>query len=215
MAMDPRKRQRKLERRKARERAKRKPSALSGPRDLAARIERAANEPILHSCTTSELWDGGMSKVLMSRELNRGNVAFAVFLLDTYCLGVKDVMFDVVSRDRYDRGLLGKLFRDEPTVKLAPEAARKLVEGAVDYANRLGLPPHRDYRTAKLIFGDIDAGSCDEEFVYGQDAKPLYIAGPNDSSSRCSHIINLLSDRCGPDGFHYIMPLVGGAMIRS
>ena len=56
MAMDSRKRQKKLERRKARERTKSKPIALSGPRDLTARLERAADGPILHFCTTSSLW---------------------------------------------------------------------------------------------------------------------------------------------------------------
>ena len=153
-----------------------------------------------------------MSNFLVSRALNSGNVAF---LLDMHCLGVKNVVFDVVSRNGYDRHMASKLFHDEPMVKLVLEAARKLVEGAIEYANRIGLPPHRDYRKAKLIFGDIDAGSCDEQFVYGKDRKPLYIAGPKDSPSRCSHIIGLLTERCSPDGFHYVMPLAGGAMVRS
>ncbi|KKK83308.1 hypothetical protein LCGC14_2794680, partial [marine sediment metagenome] len=91
MGLDPRKRQKKLQRRKAREKAKRKVLARRGPDTLAARIQRTAAAPILHCCATDMLWDQGMSNVLVSRELDNGSVAYAMFLVDTYCLGVKDV----------------------------------------------------------------------------------------------------------------------------
>jgi len=211
MAMDARKRQKQRERRKAKEKAKRKTLVQRGPRDLAARIGQVAAAPILHCCTTDVLWDQGMSNVLVSRELTNGNVAFVAFLLDMYCLGVKDVAFDILSRTRYEWRVFGKLLRDYHIVDLDPEAARKLIEGAVEYARDLGLPPHPDYRTARLIFGDIDADSCTEEFVYGKDGKPFFVAGPHDGPARCNQINSILTDRCGPDGFHYLMPFAVAA----
>jgi len=213
--MDPRKRQKKLARRKAKEKAKKQALAARNPRDLTARIERSAAAPILHCSTTDVLWDQGMSHVLVSRKLNSGNVAFAAFLVDMYCLGVKDVLLDVTSRSRYDWQVCGKLFRDHEIVKLKPEEARKLVEGAVEYAGELGFPPHRDYPKARRIFGDIDASACTEQFVYGKDGKPCFVAGPYDSPSRCRRITSTLTDRCGPDGFHYLMPLSGTATVPT
>jgi hypothetical protein len=213
MALDPRKRQKKLERRKAKSNAKRKAAAGRSSRELTTRIERAAGAPILHCCTTSVLWDQGMSNVLLSRTLNTGNVAFVAFLADLYCLGVKDVTFDVVSRSRYDWQVYNKLFGDYEVRNLKPEAARKLIEGAVDYAAQIGLSPHHDYHKATPIFGDIDPSSCSEDFAYGKDGKPYFVAGPHDSPSRCRLIIDRLTERCGPDGFHYFMPLSeSGAM---
>ena len=205
--MDPRKRQKKLERRHAKEKAKKKALATYDPRALTTRIERAASAPFLHCYTTSVLWDEGMSHVVVSRLLESGNVAFAVFLLDVYCLGVKDVMFDIVSRNRYDRLLYDKLLREYDAVTLEPAAARKLIEGAVAFAREHGLPPHRDYPKAKLIFGDVDPNACGDEFVYGKDGKPLFIAGPHDGLSRCRQIVDTLTAHCGPDGFHYILPV--------
>lgn len=207
MAMDPRKRQKKLARRKAKEKAKKQALAARNPRDLSTRIERSAAAPILHCRTTDVLWDQGMSHVLVSRELNSGNVAFAAFLVDMYCLGVKDVLLEVASRSRYDWEVCDKLFRDREIVNLEPEEARKLVEGAVEYARELGFPPHRDYLKARRIFGDVDASACTDQFAYGKDGKPYFVAGPYDSASRCRRIISTLTDRCGPDGFHYMMPL--------
>ena len=207
MAMDSRKRQKKLERRKAKAKAKKKALARQESRGIAPRLDEAAQAPILHCCTTDVLWDQGMSSVLISRKLKSGRVAFVIFLLDVYCLGVKNVTLGVVPRSQYDWQVYEKLCDRYQLVKLAPEAARKLVEGAVEYARDLGLSPHPDYRKARLIFGDVDAGSCREEFVYGQDGKPYFVAGPYDSPWRCRQIIHTLTDRCGPDGFHYMMPL--------
>ena len=214
MAKDSRKRQKKLERRKAKAKAKKRALAREKPRGMAVRLEEAAAAPILDCCTTDVLWDQGMSNVLVSRDLNR-SVAYVVFLLDVYCLGVKDVIMGVVPRSRYDWQVYEKLSHDYRMVKLKPEAARKLVEGAVEYARNLGLSPHPDYRKARVIFGDIDAEACREEFVYGKDGKPYFVAGPYDSPWRSKQIIHTLTDRCGPDGFHYLMPLgaTGAALI--
>ena len=156
MATDTRRRQKQLERRKAKDKARKRALAQRDPRDVAARIERAATAPILHCCTTDVLWNEGMSHVLVNRELPSGNVAFVAFLVDIYCLGVKDVCFNVASRGTYDSMLYGKLIGEHQMVKLTPPEARKLIEGAVEYAGDLGLPPHPDYRKAKAILGDID-----------------------------------------------------------
>jgi hypothetical protein len=38
--------------------------------------------------------------------------------------------------------------------------ARKLIEGGAIYADHYGFKPHRDYKMAKQIFGEIDATAC-------------------------------------------------------
>ena len=208
MAIDPRKRQKKLERKRSKVKAQQKALASRDPRDLAVRIEKAVDAPILHCCTTDDLNNHGIASVLVSRELKSGNVAFVVFLVDMYCLGVKDVIFQITPRSRYDQLLREKLFPAERHLSaLEPAAARKLVEGAVAYARQWGLPPHRDYTRAARIFGNIDASSCDREFVYGKNGKPCFIAGPHDSISRCHQIVGMLNDCCGTDGFTYFLPV--------
>jgi hypothetical protein len=212
MPVDPRRRQRKLERRKAKQKAERRQLARQESQGLAARFELASAAPILHCCAGASLWRQGIAPVLVSRQLSSGNVAFVDFLVDVYCLGVKNIIMNVVPRARYERELYDKLARQDKLIPLKPECARKLVEGAVEYALGLGLPPYPDYRVAKRIFGDISAEACTEEFTYGKDGKPLFINGPYDSPERCRQIASALQDHCGPDGFHFIMagPPIGG-----
>jgi len=90
MALDARRRQQKAEKRRAKEKAKRKELARRKSDDVGQRLARVATAPILHCFTTQSLWDDGIAQVLVSRELDNGLVAFAAFLVDRYCLGVKD-----------------------------------------------------------------------------------------------------------------------------
>lgn len=214
MAMDPRKRQKKLERRKAKQRAERREWARRQSEGISARLLRASSAPILHCCVPASIWDNGIGNVLISRQLPNGDVAVAVFLVDTYCLGVKNAFAKILPRGRYEHELYAKLVRKEALAPVKPEYARKLVESAVEYALDLGLSPHPDYRVAKLIFGDISAEACPEEFVFGKGGKPLFIAGPHDDGARCHYILRTLEEHCGPDGYHYLLPLEGTELVR-
>ena len=104
-------------------------------------------------------------------------MAFACFLVDVWCLGVKDVIINVAPRPRYETNMYQKLAQ-QGMVSLRPKCDRKLVEGSIQYALDLGLPPHPDYRVGKLIFGDIAVEACTEEYSYGKDGKPMFVAGP-------------------------------------
>jgi hypothetical protein len=205
MSADPRKRQKKLERRKAQQKAERRELAQRGPQSLASRLERTAVAPILHCRVTDGIWKVGIGQVLVSRQLSNGNVAFAVFLVDVYCLGVKNAMADIVSRAKYDLDLYGKLADDYTLLPMKPESARKLVDGAVQYARDLGLAPHADYHVAKMIFGDISAEACTEEYRFGKDGKPYFISGPHDSPFRCDEILRRLRSCCGEEGHHFLV----------
>lgn len=205
MALSARKRQQKVERRNAKQKARQKAQAQKYAGGLAARLEKAATAPILHCYRTGAAEAEGIANVLISRLLPSGNVAFAAFLVDFYCLGVKNAMCDVASREAYEGRILGPLFRDHGMTRMRPEAARKLVEGAVAYARDLGFAPHPDYASAKAIFGDIDPAATTETFTYGKDGKPYFIAGPHDTPARCARIMRMLTDRRGAQGFDYIV----------
>jgi hypothetical protein len=209
MPSDPRKRQKKQEHRAARRKAKLKGRTREQQTGLAERLTAAAEKyPVLHCWASEGLWTQGMGWVCLSRELPGGSVAFGVFLVDRYCLGVKNAMADVAGRFAYEDKVVGKLRARSGERELSPAAARKLVEGSVAYAAALGLHPHADYHKARLIFGDIDPGECTDEFEFGKDGKPCFIAGPSDTPERCRLILHTLERACGPDGFDYLIPMM-------
>jgi len=210
MAADPRKRQKKLQRRTAKRQEKKHHLVRQQSLGLGGQLAAAARFSILHSWVMGGVFgDKGMGQVLVSRALPNGSVAVGVFLLDRLCLGVKDAFGEILPRSEYDEKFVRQGESRLEVDPVAPALARKLVEEAVAYARDLGFSPHPDYQKARLIFGDIDVSECTEKFEFGKDGKPLFIAGPYDSPQRCRFIMNLLTRRCGPGKFDCIMPLAG------
>lgn len=209
MALDARRRQRKAEKRRAKERAKRKELSRRRSEDVGQRLARVSAAPILHCCTTQSLWDDGIAQVLVSRELDSGLVAFAAFLVDRYCLGVKDTHCGFFARGEYFEKIYVRIAESSDLVNLKPAAARKLVEDAVAYAAGLGLSAHSGYTRARQVFGSIDPAESDRQFEFGKDGKPLFISGPRDSPGRCQSIMGILSERLGPGNFDYVVHLSG------
>jgi hypothetical protein len=210
MAKNPRKRQQKLERRAAKRKEKKHLIAREQNTTLADKLSATVKYPILHTWVTEDLWTKGMGWVLISRRLPDGSIAFATFLVDRYCLGVKDAMTTILTRSEYESKIVHKMRQQFTSEEVTPAAARKIVEGVVAYARDLGFPPHPDYHKAKLLFGDIDPNECNEEFEFGKDGKPLYINGPFENARRRQEILNTLTRHVGPDGFEHVLILGPG-----
>lgn len=208
MALDARKLQKKKEKRNAKRRSLEAARKASLQPSLKGVLARPDSYPLLDCCRSADLFEQGIGYVLISRSTPGRHVAGSLFLVDTYCLGVKNAMTFMLAHGSYTRDMLrGPIFESSGRQPLEPAAARKLVEGAVAYADGLGLAPHADYRIAKGMFGAIDSADCREEFVYGKDSKPLYVAGPHESVADARAIITTLAQSCGDGGFDYVVPL--------
>lgn len=188
MVLDPRKRQQKLERKKAKDRSKAVARKQQAVKTQVREVQNTGTAPILDVLIMANYRNTGMAPVVVSRSLPHDRVVFANFLLDLYCLGVKDVVFGTDTATYYRTTFLPHLFQGGKFDRANPECARKLVEGAVAYAESLGIAPHPDYHKAKAIFGDIDASSCQEEFEYGLNGKPFFVSGPYDTPARIAQV---------------------------
>jgi hypothetical protein len=171
---------------------------------MARQIALAANAPIHEALVPAKLFELGMGNLLFSRSLPDGRIALSAFLLDTFCLGVKDAFFAIVSRDEYTKRL-SNWSAAESLQPMHAACFRKLVEGGVAYAHELGFSPHVDYAEARLIFGDVQATDCTTRFEYGHDGKPLYVSSPHETSTQVQTIVEQLERRLGPGNFDYLV----------
>jgi hypothetical protein len=153
---------------------------------------------------SAHLFDLGAGYLVMSRFKADGRVEAGFFLLDVFCLGVKDAGFyPFHSITDYQEGLLGRLFPDGTSVRMTPEAARKLMEDAISYARGFGFSPSADFKKASRVFGGITTVDCTEQFVFGKDGKPFYIQGPSESPGQVERILRALEAKCGEGGYNY------------
>lgn len=158
---------------------------------------------------SARLFETGIGHVVVARFKLSGEAEVGVFLVDVYCLGVKDGFFSRVWGSEYEKDLLAEVFHNDEKLPLSPACARKLVEGAVAYARSLGFPPHEDYRMACRVLGGIDAEECTEPFTYGHKGKPFYIQGPNESERLATHIVEQLR-QCRGDGNYDFLVAANG-----
>jgi len=165
----------------------------------------------IHECfIPNTLFELGIGCVIVTRKTPDGLIALSSFVVDVYCLGVKNALFKVSSEFEYENTIKPQIMGSNAEAmfeNIHQSCARKLVEGVVLYAKELGFSPHRDYNNAQKIFGDIDADTCAVKYTYGKNGKPFYIRGPYESVSQAKRIVDKLSKKCGEENFDYMAML--------
>jgi len=196
MAHDENKRKQKLAKRNKRSaeiKKKRNKSVNMSDREFLLAAERAP-------------WVGcymngsdGMNNIVAIRQSRSGPMA-CLFLVDKYCLGIKDTYLI----KEFNLETFRKEERQRDFTNISPAKALKLISKSIEYARGIGFEPHRDALTCSLIFSDVDATECTEEFEFGSDGKPLYTNGPQDSRERQFMIMNTLA-KLGDGNYHFIL----------
>jgi len=208
-------RRRKAQLKMAKKTAKRKKRKVTIRREAALSsithrlaTAQALQAPLYECWERKDLFEPhvGIGTVVVTRKTPGNQVLMAAFLVDVFCLGVKDTHCMLLSENEY-RFRLQQIETHQDLSEVHPACAKKLVEGAQIYAEALGFSPHKDYGFARKIFGDIQEKQCPRSFTFGRDGKPMYLAGPNDNAQFRKKVMNTLTAGLGKNGFHYLMPL--------
>jgi hypothetical protein len=166
-----------------------------------------AREYPLHGCWIMEGWqDEGITPVVVARSQDNGRILFGVYLVDYYCLGIKDAYTRVdYSPNRFERDL--PQFCANAPISCPVELAHELIYGALEYAQKLGFDPHPDFykQKADKILDPPDAHPRTNGVTFGKDGKPFYVSGPYDTEMKSKSVINTLMRTRGPGNFDYLI----------
>ena len=151
----------------------------------------------------SEARDSGVACVLVAAPDGHSRVSVCGYLVDTWCLGVKNALGPKRMSNRelleFRRYYFGQWRSDGIPIPL--ELAQHLVLGSVAYALRIGFEPHRDFKRASRLLGSWEGPSA---ITFGMDGKPHYINGPDDNPER---VLATLERTVGSGGYHYTVSL--------
>jgi hypothetical protein len=176
-------------------------AAIMSGRD-AHQIGDASRAPVRTCVMSEKLFDDGIGWVVLARTLPSGQVGASFFLVDAWCLGVKDAFFRVMSRLTFEEQM-GESRQERALVEVDPSVARKLLHDAAAFAGSFDLAPSTGFAEAETLFGDIPLAT--KTFPFGKDGKPFYVSGPNDSPARIRHIMDMLAKCAGPGEFNYLV----------
>lgn len=222
MAKTEQQRQRKLAKRKSKLLTAKKQLAQKQQQlaSLSGRMQIASRGKISHCAVGAQLLGGGgMGSLLFARQSASGEVAAAIYLLDTYCLGVKSA-FGVFRTKTEFLQMYEDMQEQENIQPLEPGIAKGLVEGAVEFAKALGFVPHENYRKLQPIWGDVERGQLDDRFSLGFNGKPFYIPGPYDDEATQEYVTSTLARQFPEAGYLAdaapgVMPASGSQSMRE
>lgn len=199
MALSQKALQRKREKKKQIRQAKIIKPLVSASKNVAC-----SSWPIYECWIPAGLWDLGIGHVVVSRRNNLGDIAVGMYLVDVFCLGIKDCFVRLIDSIEYKEILKKTAMNCGKLEPIDPSYANTLIHKAVEYANHLGFKPHSDFSKAKLMLKNIP---IDEtiEFVFGKNNSPFYIQGPHESPADVKRIMRTLATKVGCDNHQFLV----------
>ncbi len=136
-------------------------------------FELSLRLPMRGAWISDGLQEHGMANVVVARRGSGGKVLFANFLVDTHCLGIKDLILDCVKETHFLDMLdhVGERLGVQP---IPPAHAAKLLQGAVSYAEGIGFPPTAKATKALRLLHDVDAAACPLNYTFGCEGMPTF-----------------------------------------
>ncbi len=209
MKKGEKKKQRKMLKRRSESHAQRRMLRASGIATPLHYIRQARNYP-LEGCWIQNGWqETGLAVVVVARRQPNGNITFGNYLVDYYCLGLKDTYCNTdVPPGEFRRSLLPRIFENAgQPMEISPALAHEIIYGAIEYADRYDFKPQRDFRDSQYLLDLPGDHPRSGKVEFGKDGKPFYVSGPYDN---VDHIIHQLLRTAGEGNFDYLAQ-VGGA----
>lgn len=167
-------------------------------------IRNARSYPLLE-CLINAGWkkdDPGLVQVLVARQQPDGDVCLGLYLVDKFCLGLKNTLYQAnVPLTVYRKELVQALFQNMKPEKCPPELAHQMIYASIDYAAQFGFQPEPDFVLTQHIL--VPRGELAEPYTltFGRAGKPFYVAGPRDNVGR---ILRQLDKTAGPRNYDYL-----------
>lgn len=165
MASDARKKQKHKLKRQQKQRAARKAAAVTP----FQKVVKAGGEL---ECYVNAKWrDQGMASVQVLGHAPGGRFGYAAFLVDNWCVGLKDAIGRVDMTRGEFQDLMGQWGAEHKLVRVDVAEARRLIAAGIRFARQNGfrLPPHYDKWAAILgPPGDVESASLEKFGTDGQ-----------------------------------------------
>ncbi len=133
MPRDPRKHQKALMKKRSKQKAASQRRSHSPEFTVLSPqvIIRHARTFPLFECLISDNWqkdDMGLVQILLARQQPDGDICFGVYLIDKYCLGLKNTFANAnFSQTRYENDVRDRIFREQVPVECPIELAHQMI----------------------------------------------------------------------------------------
>ncbi len=161
-------------------------------------MKQRARSLEIGTCYVSEdITECGEGHVIVTRRHTGGRVSVAVYLVDIYCIGVKDSFF----RLRLEDDELEEMLDSAPSIReCSYDEAHNWIYGAIAWAEEAGIEPDKSFAVTKYMLEEDTDDISLIEYEFGRDGKHLLVANNNLEASR---YLPLLKKNLGEGNFMF------------
>lgn len=147
-------------------------------------------------------------QTMVVREQPSGKLLMGIFLVDTYCLGIKSASYHVNLEEEKVTEMLEIMGENEesPLISCDYVLLHNLIYGALAYAEEIGFFPDPDFGVARYMLEEDTDEIELMDLEFGKDGQPFFVAGPYDNVNR---ILVTLERKVGKGNFSYLLNIGG------
>lgn len=169
-------------------------------------IRKKSRSIPIYECSVNKDWQkSDIAHVMITRKHTNGNITLCSYLIDLYCLGIKDTMFKF-NIPMYDYNEIKEEYNEEMETKtIKYTLAHNIIYSAIEFAEDYGFAPCKDFTSITQFF--LEEDNDDIELIdveCGMNGKPTYVKGPYDSDTFIKQITAKLEKTAGLGNFSVI-----------
>ncbi|NJK95199.1 MAG: hypothetical protein HC905_10055, partial [Bacteroidales bacterium] len=171
-------------------------SGANSPEDF---IRTSARKLPLGECYINERWfESGKASIIVSRKHPDGKITCGFYLVDLYCLGVKDSFYLHAIRESEFENVLDEMSEKEGLLEVDYVLVHNIIYGAVDFAGGYDFMVHKSFELTSFLLEDDTENIEFIEVPFGIEGKPGVIVSDADPQK---DIIKLLKKNAGEGNY--------------
>lgn len=142
----------------------------------------------------------GEGHVIVSRIHTGGRISVAVYLIDIWCVGVKDTFYKLRMEDYEFEEMIGSYSLG--LHECSYNEAHNWIYGAIAFAEEAGIEPDKSFNLTQYMLEEDDDNIPLIEYKYGKDGKHALVAY---SQLEASRYLPLLEKNLGKGNYDFIL----------
>ena len=149
-------------------------------------IRTRARKLTIDKCYITNGWqEAGIATVIVTRRHTNGRLTFGSYLVDLYCLGVKDTTYHFnVTQEQLDNIIEQSWSMGMEMTPCRYVVAHNVIYGAVEFAGDYGFRAHKDFGISQFILEEDDEHVELIEYDFGLHGKPCVMVDDDDPQTR-------------------------------
>lgn len=159
----------------------------------------------IYECLVNAGWrKEGIAHVIIARNHVNGNITACFYLVDVFCLGVKESQY-VFNIPKGEYKELIRHTEDMDAISISYALAHNIIYAALEYAEKFGFKPHKDFTSITRFMLDEDTDDVELiEIECGREGKPFLIYDKEVDEQKTNSIIKQLGKTAGVGNFSYL-----------